>query len=42
MDDTQFLVEIQNGIDEVFQNDCCLVFLEEAVFFCVLEQVSLV
>ena len=40
MDDAQFLIQVKNGVDELFEDDGSLIFLKKAVLFCVLEEIS--
>jgi len=41
VDNAQFLVEVKNGVNELLEDDRCLVLLKEAVPFCVLEEIPL-
>lgn len=41
MDDTQFIVQVDDGINELSEDYSCLVLLQKTVFFGVLEEISL-
>ena len=41
MDDAQFLVQIDNGINKLFEDDCRLVLLKETVSFGILIEIPL-